>query len=69
MIIHSDWHIHSEASYDSRLPISEIERKSLEFGFEKFGITDHLNFNDDKFIGDIKNRRSLWQICKSIATE
>lgn len=59
MIIHSDWHIHSEASYDSRLPISEIERKSLEFGFEKFGITDHLNFNDGKFIGDLKRSVEL----------
>ena len=29
MIIHSDWHMHSEASYDSKLPISEIEKKSL----------------------------------------
>lgn len=53
MIIHSDWHIHSDASYDSKLPISEIERVSLEFGFKKFGITDHLNFNDTKFLADI----------------
>ena len=59
MIIHSDWHMHSEASYDSRLPISEIERKSLEFGFEKIGITDHLNFNDSKFIGDLKRSKEL----------
>ena len=53
MLIHSDWHIHSEASYDSTLPISEIERNSLEFGFQKIGITDHLNYNDEKFTGDL----------------
>lgn len=54
MIIHSDWHIHSEASYDSALPLSEIEVVSKTFGFEKIGITDHLNFNDTKFLGDLK---------------
>ena len=54
MIIHSDWHIHSEASYDSSLPIKEIEEQSRLFGFEKFGITDHVNFNDTKFLGDLK---------------
>ena len=59
MIIHSDWHMHSEASYDSKLPISEIEKKSLEYGFEKIGITDHLNFNDEKFIGDLKKSKEL----------
>ena len=59
MIIHSDWHIHSEASYDSRLPIKEIEEKSLEYGFKKIGITDHLNFNDEKFVGDLKRSREL----------
>lgn len=59
MIIHSDWHMHSEASYDSKLPIGEIERKTLEFGFEKFGITDHVNFNNDKFIGDLKKSKEI----------
>ena len=54
MIIHSDWHIHSEASYDSTLPISEIAESSLCFGFERIGITDHVNFNDEKFLGDLK---------------
>lgn len=54
MIIHSDWHIHSEASYDSSLPVREIEENSKKFGFEKIGITDHVNFNDTKFLGDLK---------------
>ena len=53
-IIHSDWHIHSESSYDSVLPLSEIEAVSNSFGFEKIGITDHLNLNDSKFLGDLR---------------
>ncbi len=53
MIIHSDWHMHSEASYDSKLPISEIEEKTQLYGFKKFGITDHVNFNDEKFLSDL----------------
>ena len=52
MIIRSDWHIHSDASYDSTLPISEIERETKAAGFEKFGITDHVNFNDVNFLGN-----------------
>ena len=42
MIIHSDWHIHSEASYDASLTLEEIARKTKEFGFCRFGITDLL---------------------------
>ena len=53
MIIHSDWHIHSDASYDSTLPMTQIEEMTQAFGFVKFGITDHLNFNDAKFLGDL----------------
>lgn len=55
MIIHSDWHIHSDASYDSALPLDEIYNKSREFGFKKVGITDHLNYNDTSFVGDLHN--------------
>jgi histidinol phosphatase-like PHP family hydrolase len=54
MIIHSDWHIHSEYSYDSSLPLAEIGQKAKQFGFKKFGITDHVNFNDETFLGDLK---------------
>ena len=39
MIIKFDWHIHSDASYDSKLPLSEILENSRAFGFEKIGIT------------------------------
>jgi len=53
MIIRSDMHIHSEFSYDASLPLEEIYTKAKEYGFEKVGITDHLNLNDIPFISDI----------------
>ena len=55
MLIHSDWHIHSENSYDATLPLETIAEKSLEYGFRRVGITDHANFNDEKFLGDLDN--------------
>ena len=55
MLIHSDWHIHSEFSYDATLPLKEIACKAQEYGFRKIGITDHLNFNDVPFMTDLKN--------------
>lgn len=54
MLIHSDWHIHSEASYDATLTLQEIAERTKQFGFRQFGITDHANFNDEKFLGDLK---------------
>ncbi len=53
MIIKSDWHIHSEFSYDASLPLSEIWENAKNFGFKKVGITDHVNFNDKSFLGDL----------------
>ena len=53
MIIKSDWHIHTEASYDATLPLEEIYEKAESYGFRKIGITDHANFNDEKFLGDL----------------
>lgn len=55
MIIQSDWHIHSESSYDATLPLEEIASKAKEFGLKKVGITDHANLNDKKFLGDLQN--------------
>lgn len=54
MLIHSDWHIHSDASYDSSLTLQAIAEGAQKNGFCKVGITDHLNFNDQKFLGDLK---------------
>ena len=53
MIIRSDWHIHSQASYDASLPLEEILRRAGELGIGRLGITDHLNFNDRSFLGDL----------------
>ena len=54
-MFHSDWHIHSENSYDATLPLEEIIRGARECGFHRIGITDHLNFNDEKFVTDLRN--------------
>ena len=53
MIIQSDWHIHTQSSYDAQLSLEEIATKAKEFGFSKIGITDHANFNDEKFLFDL----------------
>ena len=67
MLIHSDWHIHSEASYDATLTLKEIADNARAYGFCKIGITDHVNFNDEKFLGDLKNSvasvREYQKIC------
>lgn len=55
MLIRSDWHVHSENSYDATLPLETIAEKSLEYGFRRIGITDHANFNDEKFLTDLDN--------------
>lgn len=55
MIIKSDWHLHSESSYDATLSLEEISEKTKELGITKFGITDHANFNDKQFLGDLAN--------------
>lgn len=55
MLIHSDWHIHSEASYDATLTLDEIARNARQYGFCRVGITDHANFNDASFLGNLKD--------------
>ena len=59
MIIHSDWHIHCEASYDASLPLETIARGAESFGFQQIGITDHVNFNDTNFANDLKKSATL----------
>ncbi len=53
MIIRSDWHMHSEASYDSKLPLQEIADAAEQYGFVKIGITDHFNDNSKSFTADM----------------
>jgi len=54
MIIHSDWHIHTDSSYDARLPLETLIQRTKEQGLRGFGVTDHANYNDPPFLGDLK---------------
>lgn len=54
-MIHSDWHIHTSASYDAKLPLEQLIADAKAQGLRGFGITDHLNFNNPSFQGDIRN--------------
>ena len=54
-MIHSDWHIHSEHSYDASNTLDTIGQNAKQQGLCRIGITDHANFNDEKFIGDLHN--------------
>ena len=53
-MIHSDWHIHSEASYDAKLPLETLIAAAREAGYRGFGVTDHLNYNDASFWGNVR---------------
>lgn len=53
-MIHSDWHIHSEHSYDAKIPLEVIGQGAVEQGLRFVGITDHLNFNDESFTSDLR---------------
>ena len=54
MIINSDLHIHSEFSYDASLPLEVIAENARAQGLRQIGITDHANFNDEQFLGDLR---------------
>lgn len=53
MIIKSDWHIHSQYSYDAKNSLDEIAKVAIDTNLKSVGITDHANFNDKKFIYDV----------------
>ena len=57
-MIHSDWHIHSEFSYDAVTPLRAIAESAAAQGLTRFGITDHLNFNDAEFLRDLTSSAS-----------
>ncbi len=44
MILQTDFHIHSEASYDAKTPVASIVANTAEFGIHSYGLTDHVNF-------------------------
>ena len=52
-MIHSDFHIHSEYSYDATLPLETIAEGAKACGFTRVGISDHLNYNDPPFLKNI----------------
>ena len=54
-MIRSDWHIHSEHSYDAALPLETIAQAAIDQGLKRVGITDHLNFNDESFMGNLRS--------------
>ena len=55
MIIKSDWHVHSEFSYDAKISLETIGDNAKVQGLINVAITDHLNFNDEKFTTDLIN--------------
>ena len=52
-MIKSDWHIHSEYSYDASTTLETIAQNAIAQNLRFVGITDHANFNDQKFMGDL----------------
>lgn len=63
-MIHSDWHIHTDASYDAKLPLETLIESAKAQGLRGFGITDHLNYDDDKFWGNIRQSAENYQRLK-----
>ena len=55
MLIKSEWHTHSEYSYDASNLLEDIGKTAQEQGLLAVGITDHLNYNDKSFIGNLKD--------------
>jgi len=54
-MIYTDWHVHSECSYDATASLEEIAQNAMAQGLHAVGITDHANFNDEKFLKDLSN--------------
>ena len=66
MLIHSDWHIHSEYSYDAKTPIEQIAENAKKQGLRHVGVTDHVNFNDKSFLGDLRRSAAAVKEAKKI---
>lgn len=56
----TDWHIHSEASYDANLPVEELIESAKKIGIKKFGITDHANVNIPSFWDNMYESKRLY---------
>ena len=57
----TDWHIHSEASYDASLSVEELIDSAEKMGLEKFGITDHANINIPSFWTNMHESKRLYE--------
>lgn len=57
----SDWHIHSEASYDASLTVEELTASAKDIGVKQFGITDHANLNIPSFWEDMHESKRLYE--------
>lgn len=57
----SDWHIHTEASYDGDLSVRELICSAQKMGLTRFGITDHANYNSASFLADMKRSRKIYE--------
>ena len=55
MFIASDWHVHSEYSHDSTLPIETLLENARAQGLTHISVTDHVNFNDRQFLTNLQN--------------
>lgn len=54
----TDWHIHSEASYDADMKVPELVKRAEEKGIKQFGITDHVNY--PFMVPHLERSRELW---------
>jgi len=58
-IYKSDWHIHSQVSYDANLSAETLLEQTKKQGITEFGITDHVNF--PSWISYLHKSRELWE--------
>lgn len=55
----SDWHIHTEASYDGLLTFPELIKNAKEQGITQFGVTEHAHF--EFMEAHVKKSRQLFE--------
>lgn len=60
-MFNSDWHIHSNASYDAELTLDNLLKSTKEEGIERFGLTDHANFNIPSFWENVEESKRLYE--------
>ena len=70
MKINSDWHIHTEYSYDAANTLEFLVEEAKKERLLHIGITDHVNFNDESFLGDLHRSveavKKMNEVCPSM---